>query len=108
MLRKLFWVSGSYTYQYNTRDTFGTAIKATHVTINEKDIPISKNPITDSGLKKSANGLLQVVKENGKLILNDNVSWILEAQGELQTVFLNGKLTKDWTLQEIRNNLTNL
>jgi nicotinamide phosphoribosyltransferase len=97
---------GSFTYQYNTRDTLGSAVKATHVTINEKDISISKNPVTDNGLKKSACGLLQVVKEeSGNLVLNDNVSWIKEAQGELQTVFLNGKLVKDWTLKEVRNNL---
>lgn len=98
---------GSYTYQYNTRDTFGTAIKATHVTIGEKDRNISKNPITDNGLKKSACGLLHVAKENGKFVLYDKVSWIKEAQGELQTVFSDGKLIKDWTLAEIRNNLFN-
>lgn len=96
---------GSYTYQYNTRDTFGTAIKATHVVINEVQSEIFKDPITDDGMKKSAAGLLQVVRENGTLVLKDRVSFILEAQGELRTVFNNGKLMVDESLSEIRKRL---
>ena len=67
---------GSFTYQYNTRDTFGFAMKATYVEVTELDglsnIPdkdgilgfktvgreIFKNPITDDGTKKSATGCL--------------------------------------------------
>ena len=62
---------GSYTYQYNTRDTFGLAMKATYVEINNEGLEIFKNPITDDGTKKSATGLLQVKKENGKYVLYD-------------------------------------
>ena len=36
---------------------------------------IFKDPITDDGRKKSARGLLQVVRENGVYKLNDQVSW---------------------------------
>lgn len=49
---------GSYTYQYNTRDTLGMAMKATYCEVDGKGIDIYKDPATDSGTKKSAKGLL--------------------------------------------------
>jgi len=59
---------GSYTYQYNTRDTFGMAMKATFGVVKGEPREIFKNPITDDGLKKSAKGLLKVIKNSeGKL-----------------------------------------
>jgi nicotinamide phosphoribosyltransferase len=48
---------GSYTYVYVTRDTFGYAMKATAIEKNGVVIPIFKNPITDSGIKKSCKGI---------------------------------------------------
>ena len=58
---------GSYTYQYVTRDTFGFAIKATWVQCEDGSYSIYKDPKTDGGTKKSAKGLLRVVKdENGE------------------------------------------
>jgi nicotinamide phosphoribosyltransferase len=96
---------GSFTYQYNTRDTFGLAMKATYVEVNGEGREIFKNPVTDDGTKKSATGLLQVVKENGQYKLNDKVNWEEEKKGELQTVFKDGKLLKEYTLGEIRERL---
>jgi nicotinamide phosphoribosyltransferase len=97
---------GSFTYQYNTRDTFGTAMKCTFVEISGVGKPVFKHPVTDDGTKFSAMGLLKVIKDsNGDFILIDNVTWDEEQQGELKTVFRNGKLTKDFTLAEIRKNL---
>jgi nicotinamide phosphoribosyltransferase len=96
---------GSFTYQYNTRDTFGTAMKATYVVVDDEAREIFKNPITDDGTKKSATGLLQVKKENGKYVLNDKVSWEQEKDSELQTVFKDGKLVKEFSLGEIRERL---
>jgi len=97
---------GSYTYQYNTRDTFGTAMKSTYVEIKNIGMAIFKHPVTDDGTKFSATGLLEVVKDgNREFVLKENVTWDEEKQGELKTVFLDGKLTKDFTLAEIRNNL---
>ena len=93
---------GSYTYQYNTRDTFGTAMKATYVVVDGEGREIFKNPITDDGTKRSATGLLCVKKENNKYVLYDKVSWDEEAQSELKTVFKNGKITKEFSLAEIR------
>ncbi len=98
---------GSFTYQYNTRDTFGTAMKATYVVIDGEGREIFKNPITDDGTKKSATGLLQVKKENGKYVLYDKVTWEQEKDSELKTVFKDGKIIKEFTLNEIRENLKN-
>jgi nicotinamide phosphoribosyltransferase len=96
---------GSYTYQYNTRDTFGTAMKATYVVVDGEGREIFKNPVTDDGTKRSATGLLRVKKENNKYVLYDKVSWEEEAQSELRTVFKDGKITKEFTLAEIRATL---
>lgn len=96
---------GSYTYQYNTRDTFGTAMKATFVVVDGKGREIFKNPVTDDGTKRSATGLLNVQKENGRFVLYDKVSWAEEKQSELKTVFKDGKITKEFTLAEIRATL---
>ena len=96
---------GSFTYQYNTRDTFGLAMKATYVEINGEGREIFKNPVTDDGTKRSATGLLQVKMENGKFVLIDRVTWEEEKQGELKTVFKNGQLVKEFTLNEIRQRL---
>jgi nicotinamide phosphoribosyltransferase len=95
---------GSYTYQYNTRDTFGTAMKATYVEINGEPREIFKNPITDDGTKVSAKGLLKVEKVDGEFILKDQVSKFEESQGELGLVFEDGILYRDLTLKEIREN----
>lgn len=94
---------GSYTYQYLTRDTFGFAMKATYGEVNGEGREIYKDPITDSGTKKSAKGLLRVEKENGNFVLYDQQTKEQEQQGELKTVFLNGKLINLVTLQEVRN-----
>jgi nicotinamide phosphoribosyltransferase len=95
---------GSYTFQYNTRDTFGIAVKGTYVEIDGVGQDIFKDPITDDGTKKSAVGLLRVEKENGNYVLYDKQTIEQSNQGELKTVFLNGKLIKDWTLKEVRTN----
>jgi nicotinamide phosphoribosyltransferase len=63
----MYFGVGSYTYQYNTRDTYGFAMKTTYIEDkNNKGISIFKEPKTDSGVKKSAKGLLAII--NGKLI----------------------------------------
>ena len=93
---------GSFTYQYNTRDTFGFAMKATYGEVDGEGREIYKNPITDDGTKKSAKGLLKIVKENGSYTLVDQVSWEEEKQGELKEVYRDGKLLIDTSLTEIR------
>jgi nicotinamide phosphoribosyltransferase len=99
---------GSFTYQYNTRDTFGFAMKATYVEVNGEAREIFKDPITDDGTKKSATGLLHVTKHNEYgYMLVDKVSWETEADGELQTIYKNGQFEKTTTLGKIRENLKN-
>ncbi|UOF78246.1 putative nicotinate phosphoribosyltransferase [Caudoviricetes sp.] len=93
---------GSYTYQYNTRDTLGFAMKSTYGEIDGVGVEIFKDPITDSGVKKSAKGLLRV---NSDLTLSEGVSRTEENKGLLETVFLDGVLIKDQKLSEIRKRL---
>ena len=97
---------GSYTYQYNTRDTFGMAIKATYVEVDGEGREIQKDPVTDNGSKKSATGLLKVVKEGSKYVLVDKVSVEEEKEGELQTVFLDGNLVRQQYLKDIRERVS--
>lgn len=95
---------GSYTYEYVTRDTFGFAMKATYGEVNGEGRAIFKDPKTDDGTKKSAKGLIAVWKNDatGQLEYRDNCTWEEEKMGELKTVFLDGKIVKEWSLAEIR------
>lgn len=94
---------GSYTYQYNTRDTFGFAMKATYGEVDGIGLEIFKDPVTDDGTKKSAKGLMRVELIDGKYQLFDSVAGEDEG-GELTTVFRNGEITKTITFNEIREN----
>lgn len=111
---------GSYTYQYNTRDTFGFAIKATYGEVSHQvareDMgsgyiteiearEIFKDPITDDGTKRSAKGLLRVEKVDGVYKLFDQQTKEQEEQGELITIFEDSKLVVETTLDEIRSRL---
>jgi nicotinamide phosphoribosyltransferase len=108
---------GSFTYQYNTRDTFGFAMKATYVEIQNQKLSgvstegreIFKDPITDDGTKKSATGLLRVETDtDGNYKLFDKVSWAFENSGSLQTIYYNGKFENTITLTKIRESLKNI
>lgn len=96
---------GSFTFQYNTRDTLGFAMKATYVEIDGKPYSIFKDPKTDSGTKKSARGLLQVVQDGDTLKVNQDVTWEQEKQGLLRTVYLDGKIVVSETFADIRSRL---
>ena len=96
---------GSYTYQYLTRDSFGWAVKATSGIVNGQRIAVQKDPVTDNGAKKSARGLLRVEKEGGRFVLHDDQTEAQAAQGELRTVFVDGRLLIDEDLATIRARL---
>jgi len=112
---------GSFTYQYNTRDTFGFAMKATYVELEELFYEtensvepelrivgreIFKDPITDDGTKKSATGLLAVYDNyEGGLTLIDKASWETENEGKLKTIYKDGEFFNQTTLTEIRERL---
>jgi nicotinamide phosphoribosyltransferase len=100
---------GSFTYQYNTRDTFGFAMKATYVEVNGEGREIFKDPITDDGTKKSATGLLRVDEVTGShgkgILLKDKASWEEEKGGLLQVIYEDGVFHNQITLTEIRKKL---
>jgi len=97
---------GSYTYQYVTRDTFGFAMKATYGEVNGEGREIYKDPKTDDGTKKSARGLIKIIKDaEGNYKLLDQVTKEEEKEGELKTVFLDGEITQETTLEELRGRL---
>ena len=96
---------GSFTYNYTTRDTYGMAVKSTFGIVNGQNRNIFKDPATDSGkMKKSAVGLIYVHREGGvgRLTYTDNHNDIDDI-GALETVFLNGKLVREQTLEDIRS-----
>lgn len=97
---------GSYTYQMNTRDTFGTAMKATATAIKGDFFEIYKDPATGDKLKKSAKGLLHVGYINGELELTDQVSPAIEAAGMLKTRFKDGVLQNLEGIDVIRARLS--
>lgn len=96
---------GSYTYNYLTRDTFGFAVKATWGQVNGVGRELFKDPVTDSGVKKSAKGLLRVEQTNNGFELFDQQSFEQENMGVLQTVFENGQLLRECSLDQIRARL---
>ena len=86
-----------------TRDTFSSCIKATYCEIDGRPYPIFKNP-KDGGFKKSQRGLCHVYTgSDGKLTFKDGyTSENLPMNNLLETVFRDGKLVKEQSLQEIR------
>ncbi|PKV50057.1 nicotinamide phosphoribosyltransferase [Aquimarina sp. MAR_2010_214] len=99
---------GSFTYQYNTRDTFGFAMKATYVEVQGEGREIFKDPVTDDGTKKSAKGRIQLYKEQGEIVYKDQVSEQEENQGLLKTVFKDGELLIEDDLSTIRKRIAQI
>ena len=98
---------GSFTFQYQTRDSLGLAMKATHVIVQGIGTPIFKDPKTDNGTKKSAKGLLKVILEDGNYKLLNDVTMVEEDQGELKVVFNDGENISNEKIAEIRERLAN-
>ena len=102
---------GSYTYQYNTRDTFGHALKSTYAIKDGKEVFLYKDPITDDGIKKSQKGKVAVVRyeESGELELidelNQNDYEKISVCNFLETIYEDGKLIKEVSLGDVRSEL---
>lgn len=95
---------GSYTTQYATRDSLGSAVKATGAIIDGVEILVSKEPKTDPG-KKSAKGCVKVVKDSeGNFKLEDGFGFdgINTPDNELRVIFRDGKMIVDESLTTIR------
>lgn len=104
----IVWVAGigSYSYQMVTRDTFGSAVKATFVIVNGEGRNIQKDPKTDDGTKKSATGRLAVHQwANGKMFLVQNATDTDIEHSLLKPVWRNGKFLKEFSYAEVRGNL---
>ncbi len=95
---------GSYTYQYNTRDTFGFAMKATAGVVEGELREIFKDPVTDDGTKRSARGLLAVRREtDGRLVLDQGVDWDAVRSSEFELVFLDGRAVRREAFAAVRD-----
>jgi nicotinamide phosphoribosyltransferase len=98
---------GSYTYQHNTRDTLGFAVKATAVQVEDELIELFKAPKTEGdSLKKSAKGFLKVVKDDcGDFLLQQeqefDITDIPTHSGELKLVYSNSVFVKEVRLKDI-------
>lgn len=96
---------GSFTYQFQTRDTFDQAMKSTWCEVNGVGRDLFKKPVTDSGTKNSAVGRLAVVRgPGGTPVLVNQASEAQEAVSLLQRVWHNGQLDFAWTFEEVRAN----
>ena len=94
---------GSYTYQYVTRDTFGFAMKATWAEVDGEGRDLFKDPVTDSGVKKSARGRLAVLKDGccGPLMLVNQATPDQEVESFLRPVWRDGRFVMWHTFAEI-------
>ena len=95
---------GSYTYNYNTRDTFGFAMKSTYAIRSGEPVQLYKNPVTDNGKKKSQKGMVAVLKPNDKLVYVDGL--VKERLDDLMNVvFEDGRLYEEQSLSDIRSRI---
>ena len=92
---------GSYSHQYNSRDSLGFAIKATSTIQGGKEYLLMKDPKTDSG-KKSPRGRVKVVNDT----CIDGLTANSDFEGDrLKTVFENGIATTI-SIDDIRTNVS--
>lgn len=96
---------GSYTYQYLTRDSLGMAAKGTAGIVNGETRELFKDPITDSGTKRSARGYIRVEEDGDSFVQYDRQSFDRSKSGALRPVFRDGKLLDETTLGQIRTRL---
>lgn len=103
---------GSYTYNMNTRDTFGFALKTTYGVVDGKELLLYKDPITDDGTKKSQKGRIIVKRNsNGDLEFVDHLykeEWtqrVSSGEDEMRVIFKDGQLFNLQTFEEIQTTL---
>lgn len=96
---------GSFTYQFNTRDSMGFAAKGSWFEANGEGINIMKDPITDDGTKKSLKGRIQVTED---LEVIEECNAEQEEGGILQTIYENGEFLNQQTFTELREKVNNM
>jgi nicotinamide phosphoribosyltransferase len=92
-----FGIGGALLQQLN-RDTQKFALKCSSVTVNGVEHDVHKDPATDHA-KASKRGRLALVERNGHL---ETVSGHANGANLLQTVFLDGEIKQQSSLEEIR------
>lgn len=100
---------GSFTFQYNTRDTFGFALKTTYAVIGGEEKFLFKNPKTDDGTKKSQRGKVAVLTApDNQITFVDGLNALQYSNVRnnlLRPIFNNGQLLVDDSLSTIRERL---
>lgn len=99
---------GSFTYQFNTRDTHGFAMKATWAEGADGEHQLFKDPVTGDGSKKSAKGRVGVRVVGGVPTLVDQMDyceWEHMEDDLLETVWFNGVSWIEQNLEDIRANV---
>lgn len=113
--------SGGDLMQNHNRDTLGFAVKCSSITVdngevqdnsdgtsswisNLTDIDVFKDPITDQG-KKSKKGKVTTFynKKTDTYFVDGTENKFDDAKSILSTVYLNGEIVKNFTLDEIRS-----
>lgn len=97
---------GSFAFSCVTRDNLGQAMKSTYCEIGGRPKEIFKDPKTTTAtgmVKKSLRGLIRVEQDdNGNYYALDRQTKEEEKQGCLHTVFLDGKMLNETSLENIR------
>lgn len=92
-----FGMGGALLQQVN-RDTQRFAFKCSFARVDGHGVDVFKDPVTDKG-KVSKRGLMELVMRNGKF---ETVQGIDGFGSVMKVVFENGKVTKEYTLDEVR------
>ncbi len=85
------------------RDTQKFAMKCSEVTVRGEAIAVYKDPVTDPG-KRSKSGRLALVQQKGQYCTVP-LTPETEIQDQLQVVYENGQVLKEYKLEEIRQRL---
>ena len=107
---------GSFTYQFNSRDTLGWAAKgAWFETYDEetgetRGYNIYKDPVTDSGTKKSLKGFQFVGYKNGEYYVESEVSEekAYSKENWLQVIYVDGIFPYETSLTAVREEINYL
>ena len=96
---------GSFTYQYRTRDSLASAVKATWAQVDGQSVDIQKDPKTGAG-KKSAKGRLAVVTSaDVDLELIQQASPADEERSLIQPVWKDGDFINPVSYADVRTTL---
>lgn len=104
----IFGMGGQLLQQID-RDTQKFALKCSTACINGEWVDVQKDPITDSG-KKSKTGRVTLWKSGDEFVssVKQPTSWTDKGVGPweeaLETVFLNGKIVREYDFAEVRAN----